>query len=205
MDEEVLPAHRSVKSIYNITRERSWRPLWEKELGNIKHEYLGGKLEAGFREGVYVHQCVCCVSKFVWIYVLTPNIECRVISTWLWGAIVQYTLDKYRRGNEVHRVRFQEKSLLPTNGRRIDFYNYPEDFGGEDCLIKVPKNQVCALLEKYDNPRLLKFGNNEEVTLCEGLYNAIGAPKLEHHNGWKIFKQMIAEYVRLVEGNSETE
>jgi len=39
----VIPAHKAVKSVFNITREHAWRPLWEKDLGNIQFEYKAGK------------------------------------------------------------------------------------------------------------------------------------------------------------------
>jgi hypothetical protein len=39
ISEEQLPAVRTVKSVYNITRERNWRPLYEKDLANILHFY----------------------------------------------------------------------------------------------------------------------------------------------------------------------
>ena len=38
LPEDRLPAFKTVKSVYNITRERGWRPIWEKELGNVAHE-----------------------------------------------------------------------------------------------------------------------------------------------------------------------
>ena len=53
--EDQLPAFKAVKSVYNITRERGWRPIWEKELGNIAHEYQSGKAAAGFVENDSVH------------------------------------------------------------------------------------------------------------------------------------------------------
>jgi hypothetical protein len=57
-----LPAHRSVKSVYNITRERGWRPIWEKELANVKYAYETGKISAGFHPEDPIHQCVYCSS-----------------------------------------------------------------------------------------------------------------------------------------------
>ncbi|KAF7310286.1 hypothetical protein MIND_00402600 [Mycena indigotica] len=60
---EVVPAHRSVKSVYNITRERNWRPLWEKELANVRYQYEAGKIEAGYHPADPIHQEV---AVFVW-------------------------------------------------------------------------------------------------------------------------------------------
>ncbi|KAJ7204892.1 hypothetical protein C8J57DRAFT_1541993 [Mycena rebaudengoi] len=33
---DTVPAHLAVKSAYNITCERGWRPIWEKEPANVK-------------------------------------------------------------------------------------------------------------------------------------------------------------------------
>jgi len=37
-----VPAAKAVKSVYNITRERAWRPLYEKELQNIQTFHKAG-------------------------------------------------------------------------------------------------------------------------------------------------------------------
>jgi len=36
-------------------RERSWRSLWHKELGNIAHEYQIGKISSGYLETDIIH------------------------------------------------------------------------------------------------------------------------------------------------------
>jgi len=55
LTEEQLPAFKAVKSVFNITRERGWRTLWEKELGNIAHEYKIGMATSGFVENDDIH------------------------------------------------------------------------------------------------------------------------------------------------------
>jgi len=44
-----------VKSVYNITRERGWRAIWEKEVENVAHEYKLGMVDAGFIANDPVH------------------------------------------------------------------------------------------------------------------------------------------------------
>jgi hypothetical protein len=56
LPEDTLPAHRATKSIFNITRERAWRPLWEKELGNVLHSYKIGKESIGFQINNPIHE-----------------------------------------------------------------------------------------------------------------------------------------------------
>ena len=56
LPEDKLPAFKAVKSVYNITRERAWRSLWHKELGNIAHIYQIGKAASGYVEIDSIHQ-----------------------------------------------------------------------------------------------------------------------------------------------------
>ena len=46
--EDEVPSHSAVKSTANITRERGWRPIWEKSLANTLHFYRTGQGEAGY-------------------------------------------------------------------------------------------------------------------------------------------------------------
>ncbi|KAJ7863354.1 hypothetical protein B0H14DRAFT_3444217 [Mycena olivaceomarginata] len=165
-----LPAHRSVKSVYNITRERGWRPIWEKELANVKYAYETGKISAGFHPEDPIHQGV---------------------SLWLWEKIVQLCLDDIRRENSRHRVRFQRNKLLPTGGTHGEFYKHPERWGGRDQLVPVDVAVVDRLIEMHTPPRLFQFGTDEMVALCEGLYSSIGCPDVSAINGWDVFKAMI--------------
>ncbi|KAJ3506413.1 hypothetical protein NLJ89_g6882 [Agrocybe chaxingu] len=170
LDERTLPAHKAVKSTSNITRERGWRPIWEKELGNVLHEYRLGYHSAGIHVGNEIHEGV---------------------SRWLWALIVQLRLNRIVHESQTHRVRYQKKVLLPSGGRREDFYKQPWKWGGEDQLIKVPTEDVDRLLDEFDDPASIQFGTDEMVTTCEKAFIAIGSPNLSAKVGWKVFKEMI--------------
>ncbi|RXW18835.1 hypothetical protein EST38_g7018 [Candolleomyces aberdarensis] len=99
-----VPSHSAVKSPQNITRERGWRPIWEKELANLLHFYRTGQFEAGY----------------------LPNDDFHIaLSRWLWASVVQEKLNELRVENQVHTIRNQPKILLPTDARRIDLYTDP--------------------------------------------------------------------------------
>ncbi|KAJ7465143.1 hypothetical protein FB451DRAFT_1179327 [Mycena latifolia] len=74
----VLP-YRSVQ--YNITRERGWRPIWEKELANVKNAYESGKMASGFHPEDPIH---------------------KGVALWVWAKIVQLRLDNIKR--DVYRL-----------------------------------------------------------------------------------------------------
>lgn len=80
--------------------------------------------------------------------------------------------------------------MLPSGGRRIDFYRNPGRWGGTDLLIKVNTEIIDALLARYDRPKYTQFGTGAMVKLCECLYDAVGSPLPVAKNGWVIWKQM---------------
>ncbi|KAF7293373.1 hypothetical protein MIND_01114100 [Mycena indigotica] len=166
-----LPAHRSVKSVYNITRERNWRPLWEKDLANIKFQYESGKIGAGYHPQDPVHQ---------------------EIAVFVWGMAVQRRLDEYKRENALHRVRKQKNVLLPTGGRHKDFYEHPERWGGKDQLIPVDMAIVNKLIEEHTPPDLYQFTSNAAMeALCQALYSAVQQPEVSSRNAWAVFTAMV--------------
>lgn len=121
----------------------------------------------------------------------------RGVSHWLWGKIVQYRLDQAIRESENHRVRKQANRLLPSGGRRIDFYRNPEQWGGTDLLISIDRDLVDELLDEYDLPEYTQFGSNSMVKLCECLFDAIGSPLPLAKEGWSIWQQMTATLPQL--------
>ncbi|KAF8985790.1 hypothetical protein BDQ17DRAFT_1436501 [Cyathus striatus] len=175
LPEAQLPAFRTVKSTYNITRERGWRPLWEKELANVVYEYNSGKITSGYVESDDIHS---------------------MISYWLWGQIVQERLNEVRIENQSHRIRSQKKILLPSGARRIDIYSMPEKHGGKDRLIRTKDEVINDLLNEYDRPDLLLFGTAENVAACKNIYVGIGQPKLSARVGWSIFKEMVNHHIQ---------
>ncbi|KAG2003177.1 citrate synthase I [Coprinopsis cinerea AmutBmut pab1-1] len=168
--ESVVASHNALKSPDNITRERNWRPLWEKDLANVLYFYRAGQEAAGFH----------------------PNNDFHAsLSRWLWACIVQTLLDKVMSENQKHRIRGQKKSLMPTDARRIDMFKHPERFGGRDQLIPIPQQDIDRLLAEYDQPHLFKFVPDDLENIFGDLYRAIGSPSLVASQGWGIFRDMV--------------
>ncbi|EPQ49861.1 hypothetical protein GLOTRDRAFT_51480 [Gloeophyllum trabeum ATCC 11539] len=172
LDSQILPPHVFVKSTYNITRERAWRPLWEKEMANVLESWRLGKDDSGYHPEDPIH---------------------HGIALWLWAKIVQVRLDRVRYEQNTHHIRKQRKVRLPTGGKPQDFYDHPEDYGGRKQLIQIPDmSLVDRLLAEYTPEKLFQFGSDETVALAEQLFEAIGCPALSASQGWAVFKAMIS-------------
>lgn len=80
---------------------------------------------------------------------------------------MQAKLDEIVKESRRHKDRNQKNILLPSGGRRIDFYNNPEHYGGKDRLIPIESNIIEDLLTKYDRRNLLLFGTKETDLMCD--------------------------------------
>ncbi|KAJ7194165.1 hypothetical protein GGX14DRAFT_576656 [Mycena pura] len=174
LDLQKVPAHQSVKSVYNITRERAWRPLYHDELANVRWFYDNGKIEAGYHPLDAVHQDV---------------------SIFVWAKAVQFCLDRHMEEHNRHRIRKQKNSCLPTGGRPIDFYQRPHEFGGRKQLIPVDMAVVDRLIKEHTPDDLEQMASTTEMEeVCQLAFKAIGAPEVSARNGWDVFRAMI-EYI----------
>jgi hypothetical protein len=108
---------------------------------------------------------------------------------------VQAKLDEIVEESQRHKVRKQKNILLPSGGRRIDFYKNPEDYGGKDRLIPIESNTIDDLLAKYDRPDLLLFGSKETDFMCGKILEGLGSPKLSPRIGWVVFSDMVTYYI----------
>jgi len=173
---EEIPAHTFVKSVFNITRERAWRPLWENELGQIKVEWESGQIEAGYHPNDPLHEG---------------------IALWLWAKIAQERLDQHCYEVGVHKIKKQPKSRMPTGGRVNDFYYNPRKWGGREQKIEIPESElpfIDELIEKYSDPALFRFGSEETTSLAQSLFEEIGSPRVSAKDGWLIFSSMMGAH-----------
>ncbi|KAF7307411.1 hypothetical protein MIND_00535500 [Mycena indigotica] len=186
---ELVPAHRSVKSVYNITRERNWRPLWEKDLANIRFQYETGKIDAGYHPTDPIHQQVLFLP-----FSIGFDSVFREVAVFVWGMAVQRRLDEHKHESALHQIRKQRKSLLPTGGRPRDFYNHPERWGGTNQLIAVDSSIIDKLITENTPSDLRQFTSSAVMeALCQMAYKAVGSPEVSSRNAWNTFTAMVNE------------
>ena len=93
-------------------------------------------------------------------------------------------------------MRKQKNILLPSGGRRIDFYENPENYGGKNRLIHIAPGIIEELVAQYDKPDLLLFGSRETNKICDEIYGTIGSPKITARVGWAVFSEMVTYYIQ---------
>ncbi|KAJ2913413.1 hypothetical protein MD484_g7001, partial [Candolleomyces efflorescens] len=154
LDINLVPPHVSVKSVYNITRERGWRPIWEQGLENILYMYNKDKLLVGYQDHTPLHKSV---------------------ALWVWSQVVQAKLDEIVRLNRIHYIRKQRKIFLPSGGRPIDFWSRPSNYGGTDQLISIPEPEIDRLIAEFADPTCLSFGDADTVSVFDTIWTAMAS------------------------------
>ncbi|KZT52241.1 hypothetical protein CALCODRAFT_531664 [Calocera cornea HHB12733] len=170
LDPAVLPAFQQIKSIYNITIERSWRFLYEHLLESILEAW-----EIGVRAGIY-HEAL--------------ELEYSV-ARWLWARLVQKELDKYVVERNSARIRRQARVHLPTGDSPDEFWYHPEYWNMEQCLIPIPNDFIEELIRESTPPGLFQFVSDDMEVVCKELYGLVGCPALTLHNTWEVYTRML--------------
>ncbi|KZP22478.1 hypothetical protein FIBSPDRAFT_1017748 [Athelia psychrophila] len=129
LDVNLIPPWIFLSSPRNITIERGWRPLFEKWGMNILFFFNQGALGGFYKPNDYLH---------------------KQTSNWIWFPLVQSDLNIWVARQNAHRIRRQSAKLLPSGGRPDHFYENPQLYGGEPCLIPVDTEIIDGLLDQCD-------------------------------------------------------
>ncbi|KZT53195.1 hypothetical protein CALCODRAFT_413449, partial [Calocera cornea HHB12733] len=171
LDPIALPAFEKIKSVYNITIERSWRFLYENLLESILEAW-----EVGVRAGIYHEALVLEYS----------------VARWLWARLVQQELDKYAMERNSARIRRQARVHLPTGDTPNEFWYHPDCWSMENCLIPVAEEHIEQLLRENTPPGLFQFVSDEMELVCSELYVAVGSPVLSILSTWDVYTRMVS-------------
>ncbi|KAK7690805.1 hypothetical protein QCA50_005905 [Cerrena zonata] len=164
----VLPAHRFMKSVHNITIERGWLRLRLQWGDNVKVFWEAG---SGVYDATNHHQ-----------YELVQ---------WLWSKLIQQELDHLRSTFNDHKVRRNKEKLGPSGvSPNIATALYAK-YGGEWGLQPVDVNVVRQLKEELGGEDLVRFVPAEYATHAQTIYDSLGIESLEFNNVWNIFTLML--------------
>ncbi|KAJ7877863.1 hypothetical protein B0H13DRAFT_2235847 [Mycena leptocephala] len=169
--------------VHNTVIEAFWRWLKEKMGLNLKAVILAGKEKRIFSPNVDFH-----LPLFYWVFI----------------PLLQAKLDEFRLWWNHHRVRRQKDKNMPSGHVPSDAFDHPQNFGGLDCRIPVPKTAVDDLqkmLTEDVGPRdiHLSWFEADFGDLAESIYLQIGKPTLSLETAWDVFQQMLEPMANIIE------
>ncbi|KAK7001070.1 hypothetical protein R3P38DRAFT_2559293 [Favolaschia claudopus] len=172
-DAAAVPVWMFLESTHNITVESGWRTLFYTWGVNVLDFFYAG-IDVFFEAGNIIHQQT---------------------SNWIWFPLIQHSLDQFCNEQNNHRIRKQKEKLLPSGGSPNQFYANPQKYGGKDCLIKVPAEEIDELLDEAREAahEHMKFVDDDFDILAHDAYDALGKPDITLQNAWVVFRAMVEQ------------
>ncbi|KAF9047219.1 hypothetical protein BDP27DRAFT_1243497 [Rhodocollybia butyracea] len=165
---DILPPHKFLQSIHNITIERGWLRLRLDWGENVKIFWDAGS-------GIYNAS--------------DPQHDSLV--RWLWPTLIQAELDGLKDRFNNHRVRKDRGKYLPSGtSPNIAFALY-QQYEGDFGLQAADRNVIAQLMEDMGGEDLIRFVSVEYATKAQQVYDSLDLPKLAMNNIWDVFQAML--------------
>ncbi|EDQ99971.1 uncharacterized protein LACBIDRAFT_334558 [Laccaria bicolor S238N-H82] len=168
-----LPAHCYLRSVHNISIERSWLRLRLDFGDNAVTEYQKGPPSGNFKPEDPVHS---------------------QLSQWLWSKTLQLALDGFTEMRNGQKMRKDNEKAGPSGCSRNEAFFLPQNFGLVDKLLPLNDDQlkiVFEIKEFMGGDALLAFASPEFSEKAEIAYQSLGVTELTIHNAWHIFEALL--------------
>jgi len=166
-----LPAHVFLRSVHNVSIERSWLRL-RMGLGDNAIKWF----EYGINEGMYNQ------------YDYANCVVCR----WLWAKLTKQELRSWVAYANGVPMRKDKDKPGPSGMSRNEAYTLYESWGGRDCLLPVENMELIReLKEELGGAELLEFCDPELSARAQDAFNSLGKVNLQFDNVWMVFQQIL--------------
>ncbi|KAJ6601598.1 hypothetical protein B0H10DRAFT_2167416 [Mycena sp. CBHHK59/15] len=114
---------------------------------------------------------------------------------WIFIPLLQAQLEEFRLWWNHPRVHTQKDKNMPSGHVPSDAFDHPQNFGGLDCQIPVPKAAVDDLREMVTED----VGSRDAHLSCREIYAQIGKPTLSLQTAWEVFQAMLEPMAIVIE------
>ncbi|KAJ7200544.1 hypothetical protein GGX14DRAFT_372082 [Mycena pura] len=169
-DPELLPAHVYLRSVHNISVERSWYRLRLDFGDNAVLHFQEGTIQGWYR---------------------AHDPDQNELCQFLWSRILQSELDKTLEFRNGVKMRTQSDKPGPSGMSRNEAFSLYEDWGGKNCLLPIPVDIVQQMKADLGGDALLNFTSTEFAERAQVVLDSLGPVAMTLENGWMIFRVML--------------
>ncbi|KAJ7084796.1 hypothetical protein B0H15DRAFT_381633 [Mycena belliarum] len=166
-------AHTYLRSVHNISVERSWLRL---------RLDFGDTAVLSFNQGV-------ADGKYD-----SGDPEQKQLCNWLWPKLIQQDLDKWTALRNGIPIRKQKDKAGPSGVRamsRNEAFTMLDSWGGVNCLQKVDLDVIRQMKEDMGGDELIAFSTTEFSARAQEAFDSLGPIKLSQANVWDVFTAML--------------
>lgn len=169
-DNQELPAHVYLRSIHNISIERSWLRL-RCELGdNAVLQFEKGEADGIYRPQDPQHYELC---------------------QWIWPKLLRKELDAFMISRNSFRSRKDNQKAGPSGMSRNEAFSMPQNWGGRNCLLEVDVDVIRQIKEEMGGDQLLEFVSSDFSQHAQTAYDSLNIQDLSMENIWFVFRDML--------------
>ncbi|KAJ7166545.1 hypothetical protein C8R43DRAFT_878000 [Mycena crocata] len=167
-----VPPHVYLRSVHNVSVERSWFRL-RLDFGD--NAVL--KFQEGIIEGWY-----------------NPHDPDQLeLCQFLWSRIIQAELDDTMGLRNAAPMRKQKEKPGPSGMSRQEAFTLYEDWGGKNCILPIPRDVVEGMIADLGGDSLLEFTKPAFTAIAQEVLDALQPVQMTLDNGWKLFRVMLPQ------------
>ena len=121
---------------------------------------------------------------------LLSNLYTSELCQWLWPHLLRKELQLFMDCRNAARMRKDKNKAGPSGMSRDNAFNFPESWGGRNCLLPVDVAVIHELKEDLGGNQLLEFVSPEFSKHAQEAYESLNISELTFQNVWTIFSTM---------------
>ncbi|KAJ6515066.1 hypothetical protein C8R47DRAFT_1206416 [Mycena vitilis] len=171
--EEGVRAHTYLRSVHNISVERSWLRM---------RLDFGDTAVLNFYQGVRDGKYDC------------DDPDQYELCQWLWPRLLQQELDKWASFRNSVDIRKQKEKAGPSGVKamsRNDAFTLLDSWGGINCLQPVDVEVIRQMKKEMGGDELIAFSTPEFSERAQAAFDSLGIDALTQSNVWDIFTHML--------------
>ncbi|KAJ3762218.1 hypothetical protein EV360DRAFT_36154 [Lentinula raphanica] len=165
-----LPAHVYLRSIHNISIERSWLRL-RLDFGDNAVLFF----YRGIEDGIYN----------------SNNADHYSLCQWLWPMLLRQELAEFIEFRNGTKMRKNKNKPGPSGKSRDEAFTLHEDWGGKNFLMPVDTSVIRSIREAMGGDSILNFVNENFAARAQEKYDTLNITKLTMENVWNVFSAML--------------
>ncbi|KAK7055718.1 hypothetical protein R3P38DRAFT_2848678 [Favolaschia claudopus] len=170
-DAPETPAHVYLRSVHNVSVERSWFRLRLDFGDNAVLKFVEGSVQGWYQDD--------------------DDKDQLELSQFLWSRILQAEVDETVNFRNGAPMRSQPDKPGPSGMSRDVAFALPESWGGINCLLPIPVERVRRMKADLGGDALLEFTEPEFTARAQAVLDTLQPLKLTLDNGWTVFRVML--------------
>ncbi|KAG8779464.1 hypothetical protein FRC12_024225 [Ceratobasidium sp. 428] len=187
----VANAQTLLRHLHDPTLFGTSQHRWLRKHSNIKPEIFWSQLRRRWSEGL---ETILQIGIDQGWYDSHSNLQ-MLIFRWVWMPVVQYELDAFKQRYNTSAKRSNTKTVLPA-GRPKYIHEFPEQYGGEQLMIKIKPEHVAVAEREFCEPGHPVFQwtpPNFNQLACR-FYVEMGEPMLTRETGWQCYHGLLERF-----------